>query len=179
MSLKDITTDLHTAAEQTAFAKLLLSGTIDQKEYTKYLYNMFPIYTSIEIPCFRQGVFATLPGIARANEIYQDIMELDDGSDYYLTPSTIDYITYLMKLTNDPARKHLIKAHLYVRHMGDLFGGQYIASKVPGSGKFYQFADVEGLKTAIRNILTDDLGDEARVAFEWSIKIMKELGSEA
>jgi len=179
MSLRDITKDLHTAAEQTAFAKLLLSGTIGQKDYATYLYNMFPIYTSIEIPCFRQGVFATLPGVARSNEIYQDLMELDDGSDYYLTPSTIDYITYLMKLTNDPERKHLIKAHLYVRHMGDLFGGQYIASKVPGSGKFYQFDDVEGLKTAIRELLTDDLGDEACVAFEWSIKIMKELGGEA
>ena len=67
---------------------------------------------------------------------------------------------------------------MYVRHMGDLFGGQYIAKAVPGSGKFYEFEDVEGLKTAIREELTDDLGDEARVAFEWAIKIMKDLGGE-
>lgn len=179
MSLKDITKDLHTAAEQTKFAKLLLSGTIGQKDYATYLYNMYPIYATIEIPCYRQGLFNTLPGVARSEAIQQDLMELIDETDHFLMPATIDYITYLMKLTNDPARRHLIKAHLYVRHMGDLFGGQFIASKVPGQGKFYQFDDVEGLKTAIRELLTDDLGDEACVAFEWSIKIMKELGGEA
>ena len=80
-----------------------------------------------------------------------------------------------LDMINDLDRRPLIKAHLYVRHMGDLFGGQYIAKKVPGSGKFYQFKDVETLKLAIRNELTDDLGDEARIAFQWAIDIMNEL----
>ena len=31
---------------------------------------------------------------------------------------------------------------------------------------------------AIRQELTDDLGDEARVAFEWAIKMMRELYNE-
>lgn len=180
MSLKDITKDLHTAAEQTAFSKLLLSGSISQHDYTTYLYNMLPIYTTIEFSVSRQGVFVTLPGLDRTGAIFQDFLEIADPvQPYYLTPSTIDYIDYLNRLGNDPARKHLMKAHMYVRHMGDLFGGQFIASKVPGSGKFYQFADVEALKAGIREMLTDDLGDEARVAFEWAIKIMKELGNEA
>jgi hypothetical protein len=59
--------------------------------------------------------------------------------------------------------------------MGDLFGGQIIAKTCPGSGRFYQFKDAENLKTAIRAELTDDLGDEARVAFQWAIKLMKAL----
>jgi heme oxygenase len=59
--------------------------------------------------------------------------------------------------------------------MGDLFGGQIIAKKCPGQGRFYQFKDAENLKTAIRAELTDDLGDEAKVAFQWAIKIMKAL----
>jgi heme oxygenase len=62
--------------------------------------------------------------------------------------------------------------------MGDLFGGQIIAKRVPGAGRFYQFKDPDKLKEQIRSELTDDLGDEARVAFEWSIKIMKELNNE-
>jgi heme oxygenase len=62
--------------------------------------------------------------------------------------------------------------------MGDLFGGQIIAKRVPGSGRFYQFKDPEKLKEQIRAELTDDLGDEARVAFEWAIKIMKDLNNE-
>jgi len=56
-----------------------------------------------------------------------------------------------------------------------LFGGQIIAKKVPGSGRFYEFEDAENLKTKIRAELTDDLGDEAKVAFEWAIKLMKAL----
>jgi heme oxygenase len=59
--------------------------------------------------------------------------------------------------------------------MGDLFGGQIIAKQCPGKGRFYQFKDAEHLKTAIRAELTDDLGDEAKVAFQWAIKIMKAL----
>jgi heme oxygenase len=62
--------------------------------------------------------------------------------------------------------------------MGDLFGGQMIAKRVPGSGRFYQFKDPEKLKEQIRAELTDDLGDEARIAFQWAIKIMKELNDE-
>ena len=68
---------------------------------------------------------------------------------------------------------------MYCRHMGDLFGGQMIAKKVPGQGRFYQFKDPEALKAAIRAELTDDLGDEARVAFEWAIKLMKALNTES
>jgi heme oxygenase len=80
-------------------------------------------------------------------------------------------------MANDPERKHLIKAHLYCRHMGDLFGGQIIKKQVAhiSSGKFYDFENADIMKGAIRETLTDDLGDEARVAFEFAIKMMKDL----
>jgi len=93
-------------------------------------------------------------------------------------PSTVAYHHYLLELLHDPARKHLIKAHLYCRHMGDLYGGQILAKRVPGQGRFYKFKDPERLKEQIRAELTDDLGDEARVAFEWAIKIMRDLNNE-
>jgi heme oxygenase len=104
-------------------------------------------------------------------------MELDDGTYCYLTPATLEYQTYLHKLGNDPERKHLIKAHLYCRHMGDLFGGQIIKKQVAhiSSGKFYDFENADAMKMAIRETLTDDLGDEARVAFEYAIKMMRDL----
>lgn len=176
MSLKEITKDLHSDAERTEFAKHLLSGTIDKEEYANYLYQMMLIYGPIENACRSQGFFKNLPDIERAWAIYQDFIELA-GKDYQYKwlPSTIEYHKYIIDLVLDPNRKHLIKAHLYCRHMGDLFGGQIIAKRVPGSGKFYKFKDPEALKIAIRSELTDDLGPEARVAFEWAIKIMKEL----
>jgi heme oxygenase len=69
-------------------------------------------------------------------------------------------------------------AHLYVRHMGDLFGGQIISKRVPGSGHFYQFKDRDHLIFLVRSMITDDLADEALAAFDCSISIMKELMSE-
>lgn len=177
MSLREITKDLHHEAETTAFAKSLLSGKIDKQVYKNYLYNILAVYSPIEWYCNRNGFFKNMPDLPRLSRIHEDFKELDDGSYCYLTPSTIAYQDYLNKLGNDPDKKHLIKAHLYCRHMGDLHGGQIIKKQVAhvSSGKFYEFDNVDAMKMAIRAELTDDLGDEARVAFEWAIKMMREL----
>lgn len=177
MSLRDITKDLHHEAETTKFAKMLLSGKIEKAEYINYLYNLLAIYDPIEWYGNRQGFFDNMKDLPRLKSIVQDFRELDDGSYYYLTPATLEYQTYLHKLGNDPERKHLVKAHLYCRHMGDLFGGQIIKKQVAhiSSGKFYEFENADAMKMAIREILTDDLGDEARVAFEYAIKMMRDL----
>lgn len=179
MSLKEITKDLHHDAERTAFAKKLLSGEISKEDYANYLYQMLLVYGPIETCCSSQGFLKNLSGIERAFSIYQDFIELA-GKDYEYKwlPSTIAYHNYLLELAMDKNRKHLMKAHMYCRHMGDLFGGQIIAKRVPGQGRFYKFKDPEKLKEQIRAELTDDLGDEARVAFEWAIKIMRELNNE-
>ena len=181
MSLKEITKDLHTEAEKTKFAKLLLSGDITREDYANYLYQMTMIYPAIEYGCHLQGFLNDLPGIDRTTPIMLDYLELAGQSSHYpykFLPSVKEYHNYLGEMIDDPTRRHLILAHLYVRHMGDLFGGQFIAQKVPGSGLFYKFDNVDELKAVIYNKLTDDLGDEARVAFEWAIKIMRELGNE-
>ena len=179
MSLREITKDLHADAERTEFAGKLLSGSISKEDYANYLWQMVLIYQPIEMGNKIQGNFANLPDIERTWSIYQDFVELA-GKDhnYKWLPSTVSYHNYLLELLNDPGRKHLIKAHLYCRHMGDLYGGQIIAKRVPGQGRFYKFRDAEKLKEKIRAELTDDLGDEARVAFEWAIKIMRELNNE-
>jgi heme oxygenase len=177
MSLREITKDLHHEAETTTFAKMLLSGTIDKQNYANYLYNLLAIYDPIEWYTMRQGMMVNLNGIQRLKAIYADFTEIDDCSYRYLTPATLEYQAYLHKLGNDPERKHLVKAHLYCRHMGDLFGGQIIKKQVAhiSSGKFYEFENADELKAAIRETLTDDLGDEARVAFEYAIKMMRDL----
>lgn len=177
MSLREITKELHHEAETTKFAKELLSGKIGGKKYVNYLYNMLAIYDPIEWYAGRQGMFDKMPGLPRLKAIHEDFKELDDGGYLYLTPSTLAYVQYLHKLGNDPENKHLIKAHLYCRHMGDLNGGQIIKKQVAhlSSGKFYDFDDAEALKVQIRQELDDSLGEEACVAFQWVIKIMKDL----
>jgi heme oxygenase len=176
MSLREITKDLHTDAERTLFAKKLVTGTFTPEEYANYLWQMVLVYNGIETACSSQGMLKNLPDIERAHKIYQDCVELV-GTNHNLKwlPETIEYYQYLLELNNNPERRHLVKAHMYCRHMGDLFGGQIIAKNCPGSGRFYQFKDAENLKSAIRAELTDDLGDEARIAFDWAIKLMKAL----
>ena len=181
MSLREITKDLHHEAETTKFAKLLLSGKIEKKDYANYLYQLLLVYGPIEFGNKILGNLENLQGIERLGAIYQDFIELE-GKDYTnkWLPVTLQYHQYLLDLLNDPARRHLIKAHMYCRHMGDLHGGQIIKKQVASisKGKFYDFNNPDKLKQSIREALTDDLGDEARVAFEWAIKMMKELYGE-
>ena len=177
MSLREITKDLHHEAETTKFAKLLLSGKIEKSDYRNYLYNLLAVYDPIEWYARRQGMFEKMPGLPRLRAIHDDFKELDDGEYLYLTPATLDYQAYLHQIGNDPEKQHLIKAHLYCRHMGDLNGGLIIKRQVThiSQGRFYDFEDADALKTQIRRELTDDLGDEARKAFVFAIHMMKDL----
>lgn len=176
MSLKEITKDLHTAAENCAFTQRLIRGELTAPEYAQYLYNLLAIYSTIEWYCNRQGIFDDMPTLPRLQNLKRDFDDLDRGEYYYLTSSTREYLSYLHELGNDPERSHLIRAHLYCRHMGDLFGGQVIKKRVTFSkGRFYEFEDADALKTKLRSILDDSLGEEARVAFTWAIRLMEDL----
>ena len=122
MSLKDYTKDLHTEVEKTEFSKLLLSGNISNEQYANYLYQMLLVYNPIEFGSKLLGVLDNLPGLQRTALIYDDFIELA-GKNYNnkWCQSAIDYNRYLLDMINDLDRRPLIKAHLYVRHMGDLF----------------------------------------------------------
>jgi len=181
MSLKEITKDLHHEAETTQFAKLLLSGKIGREDYANYLYQLVLIYNAIELGNKVEGNFKNLPDLERTHQIYQDFIEIA-GVDhsYRWLPGTLEYYNYLMDLIRDTQQRPKIKAHLYCRHMGDLYGGQIIKKQVAhiSKGRFYEFKNADNLKMSIRSELTDDLGDEARVAFQWAIKMMRELYNE-
>ena len=175
MSLKDLTKEKHRDAERCVFSQKLISGDMSVHDYANYLVQMGYVYQILENKAYTHNLTQDLPGIARAFAIQQDIVELvgEDHGIAYL-PSSLKYGQYLESLSDPGA----IMAHLYVRHMGDLFGGQIIAKKVPGSGKFYEFKDRERLIFLIRAKITDNLADEALTAFDCSISIMKELMSE-
>lgn len=176
MSLKELTAEKHHDAERTAFAKLLLSGSISKEHYAQYLLQMLEVYSALEYQAATNGLFTELSGLPRVMAIYEDLEELEvPQTQLTLLPATSEYIKYLNELGTDPDRCHLLMAHLYVRHMGDLYGGQMIAKRVPGSGKFYQFRNKDELVAKIRTKIDDSLGEEANVAFDHAIAIMKEL----
>ena len=176
MSLKDLTHEKHRSTERTEFSKLLLSGSITKEKYAEYLYQLVLVYNGLESVAKSLGLLEGLSDIERTNNIYQDVIELV-GTNHSLSwnQGTIDYYKYLLNLVNDADAKNKVMAHVYVRHMGDLYGGQILSKRVPGQGRFYKFKDVESLKNAIRSKLDDSMGDEANIAFDYAIKIMEEL----
>jgi len=173
MSLKDLTADLHREAETQPFVKELFSGNIDPKLYATYLLNQHAMYEILEVCAMPHGMLNGLPDIRRAPSIYSDFLELwPDDDRPELLSSTKAYTDYILSIKDDPKK---LLAHIYVRHMGDLSGGQMIAKKVPGEGKFYKFEDPTALRTAIREKLDDSLADEARVCFKFVVEFFKDL----
>ena len=176
MSLKDITKEIHTAAERTPFMNATIKGKIPKDVWADYTYQKSVIYGSIENVARDAGLTLDCLDIERALKLYQDAKEMNGGTFPRLRQPTIDYSRYILDLAGD---KDKIMAHLYVWHMGDLFGGQMIKKildYVPHRN--LEFNDVDGLKATIRAKLDDSMGDEAIVAFEWAIKLMHTYDSE-
>ena len=174
-NLRELTKDSHTSAERSAFVKILFSGTIDPKLYATYLKNQHPQYEILEVCAMQHGILNGLPDIRRAPGILEDFQELwgtDSDESPKMCPVVDQYIRYILSIKDDPKR---LMAHVYVRHMGDLAGGQMIAKKVPGSGKYYQFQDPEALKAAIRERLDDSMAEEAKVCFDYARQFFEEM----
>ena len=173
MSLKELTKDSHTAAERTPFMKATIKGQIPKEIWAEYTYNKMLWYGAIETKSRAEGLLDDLNGIERAYALYQDAKEMLGGEFPKFRQAAIDYHRYILDL---PEGK--VAAHLYVWHMGDLFGGQMIKKildYVPHRN--LEFKDIDGLKTTIRSKLGDELADEANKAFDWAIKIMGEYDS--
>jgi heme oxygenase len=174
MSLKELTHEAHRNAETQPFVKILFSGNISPKLYAAYLKNQHPCYEILEVCAMPLGLMSGLPDMRRAPAILADYQELHNNEDPEPTvvPAVENYIKYILSIKDDPKK---LMAHLYVRHMGDLAGGQMIAKRVPGSGKYYQFADADALKAAIRERLDDSMADEARVCFQFAADMFKDM----
>jgi len=174
-NLRELTKEAHTAAERSAFVKILFSGNINPKLYATYLKNQHPMYEILEICAMPLQVLHGLPDVRRAPAILEDFIELwgnNNPEQPKICPVTMKYVNYIMSIKDDPKK---LMAHVYVRHMGDLAGGQMIAKKVPGKGKYYQFADPDGLKMAIREKLDDSMADEAKVCFDFAKQFFEEM----
>jgi heme oxygenase len=175
MSLKELTHEQHRRAETRPFVKVLFKGDVHPKLYATYLKNQHPTYEVLEVCAMPHGLLNGLPEIRRAPAILADFMELwgDDVTQPKMMPVVDEYIKYILSIKDDPKK---LLAHIYVRHMGDLSGGQMIAKRVPGSGKYYQFGnDPESIKEAIRAKLDDSLADEAKVCFDFAAKLFEQM----
>ncbi len=172
--LKELTWENHQNAERTAFARKLMNG-ITPEQYHTYLYNQFIIYGSLESLADLEDI----EDIRRAKRISIDLKELEYEYGFKRTkdklkPSAVDYINYLPTLDNDE-----LMAHVYVRHFGDMYGGQMIKKRIPFTkGAMYDFDNVEDLKTKVRTMLDDEMAEEANICFKYATKLFEELNNE-
>jgi heme oxygenase len=175
MSLKDLTSAKHTEAESTPFMKAVFAKTLPFDLWVDWTYQKWLFYGAIEGAAGANRLLNDLPDLRRAFYVFMDYNEMNtERTKHEFRPVVIEYYRYLISIANDPTK---VMAHLYTWHMGDMFGGQMIKKIVPGSHRNLDFADPRTLMTNIRAKLDDSMGDEANVAFDWAIRMMRDYDS--
>lgn len=175
--LRDYTNAKHREAEGTSFVQYMLHGNIAPEHYAVYLQQMQIVYRNIEYFAEIAGLLHDLPDIRRADYMQQDLAELAVNLPEKVLPSIEAWRQRIIDL-HYSGQEHLILAHVYVRHMGDLYGGKIIAKRVPGSGRCYGFEDRPALIKALDAKLSTDIVDEALLAFDLAIVVFEELAKE-
>jgi heme oxygenase len=175
MSLKKMTRSKHSNAERSWFASLMISGKITKQQYAVYLKQQFNCYNALENRFDNSQSIENLPNkLKRSANIYSDLKELNVViEDIPIFESTKKYVKYITHTCPD----ELLYAHVYVRYLGDLKGGQMIAKKIPGSGQYYKFEGSEKLELFIREKLRsdDDFVKESNKCFDSAILLFEDL----
>lgn len=135
-----MTREIHEEAENTKWSQLLVSGNILDEQYGQYLYNLLHIYESIENTLSTHGFWAQHPALSEIKRVIpitydRGMFKSDVGIGFEKT--TVQYGEYLRQLD-----VKALLAHLYVRHFGDMYGGQIIAKKVPLPTQYYAWQDM-------------------------------------
>jgi len=183
LDIKEITMKHHKNAERQEFVRILMSGNIDEKLYATYLYNQFQCYSVLEKYGLHNSLFRDTPGLLRAEHIHYDYRSLwtDIGSPPEITESTKEYIDHIESIQDEAMKLY---AHIYVRHLGDLSGGQMIMKKTPGPNRYYKFKHKEVgdyrriVKETINsylNVYEHSVVPEAMFCFESATKLFKEM----
>jgi heme oxygenase len=165
MSLKEATAELHSKAEKMPFNQKMFNGELTNEEYVNYLIQQYLIFKQIEFGC-------ELPNesLKREEKILEDIKEINQNEFVFEAPATKQYVNYLSNLTNER-----LLSHVYLNYLALAYGGQMMKSKVPGSGKMYDFENMMECIGSIRAIQKDEWADEVNNGFQYMINILDEL----
>ena len=181
LDIREATKEHHRQAEQQQFVKTLMSGEIHPRLYATFLYNLSHCYAALEKWSQYQGLLDSLPGIARAAKLAHDCQDLwvRISPQPEITDSTKKYIEHIDSIRREPAK---LFAHVYVRYLGDLYGGQMIKTKTPGVNTYLEFDNAKELIQTIRETINsyiktdaDDVIAEAKICFEYATELFKEM----
>ncbi len=171
MGLREATAELHKKAEKMPFNQRMLNGELTEFEYLNYLYTQSIIFQCIE----EHDLSVFNPNMKRLKNIFVDIQELEKKNTEKILDiqSAREYGIYLEQL-----KKNNLYAHVYLNYLALMFGGQMMKSKVPGSGRMYEFdGNVNEIIGSVRAVQKDEWADEVNIGFKFIIKILDELQS--
>lgn len=196
--LREATEVQHRAAESRPFMTALVGGELDLAAYTVYLAQFARVYAALESRSVVDSDPAVLHDrrLDRATAIDADLVALgvpDWRERIPALPATVAYDEHLRRIARDePIR---LVAHHYTRYLGDLSGGQVMATMLRrhyGATEeqlsFFRFDDLGALvpyKRGYRDALDameldaverDVLVAEARAAFDANTAIFDDLG---
>lgn len=168
MGLKEATAVKHKEAERKNFNVLMFSGKLTVPQYALYLKSQYAIFSAIEDN-------HTLPhsDLNRKQSVKDDLNSLGLEYEYqYNKPDekTKLYADYLKTLSYEE-----VLPHIYLNYLAIMFGGQMMKAKTPGSGKMYDFNDMNAAAASIRAVQSDDWADEVNKGFDFMIAIFDEL----
>ncbi len=166
MGLRESTAELHSKAEKMEFNQRMFRGELSTDEYVKYLYQQLMIFEAIESKQLPH------PSLSRVDKVKEDLSELNSSLDKMNGPlsSTMMYSNYLSSLTQEERLPHV-----YLNYLALAYGGQMMKTKVPGSGKMYDFENMHVSVGTIRAIQKDEWADEVNKGFQFIINIADEL----
>jgi heme oxygenase len=173
MNLREATALKHKTAERMPFNQVMFEGKLTKEQYLEYLKSQYNIFQKIE-----KSVELPLE-FHRSGKIYQDIVEIinsiyseqgKDASINLITEISDRYCDYLTTLDEEA-----VWPHIYLNYLALIFGGQMMKSKVPGSGKMYDFENSQEIIRIIREKQKDEWADEVNGAYDYIIDIFEEL----
>jgi heme oxygenase len=137
--LRADTAPLHSEAERSGLMVRLLRGNIAQTEYCRLLRSLHAIYSALEQALARNAARADLapvclPELARTAALEDDLSVLHGEGwreDIAIAESAAEYVRHIELL--EASQPALLAAHSYVRHLGDLYGGQMLRRVVASS----------------------------------------------
>lgn len=199
LRLRDATRPWHVRAERSGVMGLLLRRRLSRAGYVRLLGSLLVMYEALEPALAREapGLRALgppAPALERVAALRTDLHDFGAPmAGAAAAPWATDYAARIDGLRG--GRAHCLLAHVYVRYLGDLHGGQILGTLVrelyalPGADgtRFYDFGDettVQQLRAELRGLLAavrltarqaDEVVDEAVWAFAAHVALFEQL----